>query len=113
MAIPDTSYAEVERIVRKFKALSPFARGAYNEDNIRRIDFDISAEKRQHDTIVVLVEEMLQLQKEYADAERNLDDRRHALKRRIDEVDTTIDRIVYQLYGLTEEEIRIVEGAHP
>jgi hypothetical protein len=25
--------------------------------------------------------------------------------------DTQIDRLVYELYGLTEEEIRIVEGA--
>jgi hypothetical protein len=44
-----------------------------------------------------------------AQAEREKEDRRHALKRRIDEVDATIDRLVYELYGLTEEEIRIVE----
>jgi hypothetical protein len=57
------------------------------------------------------VEEMLQLQKDYAEAERELDDRRHALKRRIEQVDAAIDRMVYELYGLTDEEIRIVEGA--
>jgi type II restriction/modification system DNA methylase subunit YeeA len=33
-----------------------------------------------------------------------------ALKSEIDKTDTEIDRMVYQLYGLTEEEIRIVEG---
>ncbi len=32
------------------------------------------------------------------------------LKRLIDAVDAEIDRIVYQLYGLTEDEIRTVEG---
>jgi hypothetical protein len=32
-------------------------------------------------------------------------------KRRIDRTDTQIDRMVYELYGLTEEEIRIVEEA--
>ncbi len=37
--------------------------------------------------------------------------RADALKRRIDEVDAEIDQIVYQLYGLTEEEIKVVEGA--
>ncbi len=31
-------------------------------------------------------------------------------KRQIDATDAKIDRIVYELYGLTEEEIKIVEG---
>ncbi len=35
--------------------------------------------------------------------------RADALKRRINEVDAEIDQIVYQLYGLTEQEIKIVE----
>ena len=32
------------------------------------------------------------------------------LQRQIDATDHQIDRLVYELYGLTEEEIRIVEG---
>lgn len=32
------------------------------------------------------------------------------LKQKIAATDTEIDRMVYELYGLTEEEIRIVEG---
>lgn len=31
--------------------------------------------------------------------------------RQIANTDTEIDRLVYQLYNLTEEEIKIVEGA--
>jgi hypothetical protein len=69
------------------------------------------AEKQQHDEIVALVDEMLQLQKDYAQAEREKEGRRHPLKRRIDEVDAAIDRRVYNLYGLTEEEIQVVEAA--
>ena len=34
-----------------------------------------------------------------------------ALQRQIDATDRQIDRLVYELYGLTEEEIGIVEGA--
>ena len=34
-----------------------------------------------------------------------------ALERQIAANDTQIDRLVYELYGLTEDEIRIVEGA--
>jgi len=33
----------------------------------------------------------------------------HALQRQIDATDRQIDRLVYELYGLTEEEIKIVE----
>ena len=32
------------------------------------------------------------------------------LQRQIDATDNQIDQLVYQLYGLTEEEIKIVEG---
>ena len=34
-----------------------------------------------------------------------------ALDRQITATDTQIDRLVYDLYGLTPEEIKIVEGA--
>jgi len=33
-----------------------------------------------------------------------------AIERQIAATDKQIDRLVYELYGLTEEEIRIVEG---
>ena len=33
------------------------------------------------------------------------------LQRQIDATDRQIDRLVYELYGLTEEEMGIVEGA--
>ena len=34
-----------------------------------------------------------------------------ALDRQISATDTQIDRLIYDLYGLTEEEIKLVEGA--
>ncbi len=57
---------------------------------------------------VALIEEMLKLRKEYAKASSEKLPRADALKRHIDQVDADIDRIVYQLYGLAEEEIKIV-----
>ena len=33
------------------------------------------------------------------------------LRREVESTDRQIDQLVYQLYGLTDEEIRIVEGA--
>jgi hypothetical protein len=54
---------------------------------------------------------MLQLQKEHAQAEALKEDRRHDLARQIAQLDAQIDALVYELYGLTEEEVAVVEGA--
>jgi hypothetical protein len=44
-------------------------------------------------------------------ASSSTDHDRAQLARRIEATDQQIDRLVYELYGLTEEEIRIVEEA--
>ena len=41
--------------------------------------------------------------------ETNTDSAREAIQRQIAATDGQIDELVYQLYGLTEEEIKIVE----
>lgn len=51
---------------------------------------------------------MLQLNKELDAA--TLPDQKEHLKARIGHTDDKLNRIVYQLYGLTEDEIRIVEN---
>jgi hypothetical protein len=77
---------------------------------IRRINFADKQEKKQHDAIVALVEEMLELQKDYAEASREKLPRADSLKRKIDAVDAEIDAAVYRLYDLSAEEIRVVES---
>ena len=78
---------------------------------IRRIDSENLAEKLAHDEIVRLVEKMLALQKERQSVRREDDlDRVRNLERQIAQVDAEIDRRVYVLYGLTDEEISIVTG---
>lgn len=78
---------------------------------IRRLDFKNPNDKSAHDKIVKLVEEMLALQKERQslDPGKHFDEIRD-VERKIAHVDEKIDQRVYQLYGLTDEEIRIVEG---
>ena len=79
---------------------------------IRRIDFGNAAEKSAHDGIVKSVEKMLSLQKERQSVRREDDlDRARSLDRKIVQVDEEIDRKVYELYGLTEDEVKIVEGS--
>jgi hypothetical protein len=68
---------------------------------VRTINFSDPKDKARHD-------EMLRLHKELAEAKSPQD--KEFLQRRIDATDRQIDRLVYELYGLTEEEIRVVEG---
>ncbi len=78
---------------------------------IRDINFTDLAKKVQHDKMVALVEQMLALHKSLSAAQSPQEKER--LERQIAVTDRAIDRLVYELYGLTEEEIKIVEGEKP
>jgi hypothetical protein len=75
---------------------------------IRNIDFSSPADKSRHDRIVQLVEQMLALHQRLSAAKTPQE--QTALERQITATDTQIDRLVYDLYGLTEDEIKIAEG---
>jgi methylase of polypeptide subunit release factors len=75
---------------------------------IFKIDFLNSKEKAKHDELVKLVDKMLELNKELQKEEQN-SDKWHSIKSEIEKTDKKIDEEVYKLYGLTEEEIKIVE----
>lgn len=72
---------------------------------------DIRNKKHQerHDKIVHLVEHMLHLTKRLQSVKSSPD--RTVLERQIAATDEEIDHLVYELYGLTKDEIAIVEGA--
>jgi len=72
------------------------------------IDFSNPTEKAQHDKLVALGDNMLELQKKYPNARMDRD--KELYERQIKIVDAQIDRRVYDLYGLTEEEEKVVEG---
>jgi predicted nucleic acid-binding Zn-ribbon protein len=57
--------------------------------------------------MVSLVDRMLDLNKQLSAAKGEHE--RTLLQRQIEATDRQIDALVYELYGLTEEEIRIVE----
>jgi len=65
-------------------------------------------EEAKHDKLVSLEDDMLELQKKYHEAIMERD--KEIYERQIKIVDGQIDRLVYDLYGLTEAEIRIVEN---
>jgi hypothetical protein len=72
------------------------------------MDHSRSVDKSRHDKMVQLVDRMLELHKKLGGAK--VADGKRMLERQIEAVDGQIDRLVYELYELTEEEIGIVEG---
>ncbi len=62
----------------------------------------------RHDKMVELVERMLSLHERLLTAKLNQE--KTIIQHQIDATDRQIDRLVYQLYALTEDEIEIVEG---
>jgi Alw26I/Eco31I/Esp3I family type II restriction m6 adenine DNA methyltransferase len=72
------------------------------------IDFSDPADVKKHDRMVDMVDEMLDLHKRLAAAKSDAD--RTRLERAVKTADRKIDALVYELYGLTAEEIRVVEG---
>jgi hypothetical protein len=75
---------------------------------IRRIDFSDKADNQRYDRMVSLVETMLDLQKKAAEMKAGHE--KTVVERQIAATDRQIDQLVYELYGLTDEEIAIVEG---
>jgi len=57
--------------------------------------------------VVALVSRMLQLQKRLRDAKAH--DEKIVVQQEIEATDVKIDALVYELYGLTAEEIQVIE----
>ncbi len=98
-----------------FRKILPKLRGDFYEPSyiyfklfpIKTIDSLNINEKGIHDKIVNLVDSMLASQKQLASAKSDSD--RSLIQQKIDALDRQIDKLVYELYGLTEEEIHLVE----
>jgi type I restriction-modification system DNA methylase subunit len=102
-----------------YKGMSSTYRGGYlrfiqqylEKLPIRTIDLNNPAEKAIHDNLVSLVGKMLDLHKKKTSFPPSA--QREKIEREIAITDEKIDEIVYGLYGVTEEEKKIVEEARP
>jgi hypothetical protein len=118
IARPDTAYS-LKYILGLFNSTlvnfwykSHFPNVNINPNDFRQIpirarDFGKSSEKAAHESMVRLVDSMLALHKQLASAKSEA--QRGAVQRQIEATDREIDRLVYDLYGLTKDEIAIVE----
>ncbi|MBU1032470.1 Eco57I restriction-modification methylase domain-containing protein, partial [Patescibacteria group bacterium] len=91
-----------------FKSLFPKIKKSQIENiPIRLVNFSDSTDRSLYDKVISFVDQILALNKQLSVA-KSLSER-VALQRQITATDRQIDQLVYKLYGLTEEEIKIVE----
>lgn len=77
---------------------------------IFKINFSDQKEKIKHDELVKLVDKILKLNKELQKLDPIMDDKEYnEIKDAIEKTDKLLDQKVYKLYGLTKEEIKIIE----
>ena len=75
---------------------------------IRRIDFGNSADQQMHSAIVAKVGSILDLQARLEPIRHSPSSIRDDLLREIDRVEQQTNQLVYELYELTHEEIKLV-----
>jgi len=100
-----------------YTKISPVFRGGYlrwiyqyiEQLPIRTIDFDIPTDKAMHDQMVTLVDRMLDLNKRLPEAKTPYD--KTSLERQIASTDKEIDQLMYKLYDLMPEEIKLIEDS--
>jgi hypothetical protein len=65
--------------------------------------------KKLNEMLIYLVDNMIEFNKKIN--KTNTPQEKQNLQRQIEATDRQIDKLVYELYGLTEEEINIVESS--
>jgi hypothetical protein len=76
----------------------------------KRIPIPKKIDKSQEQKIISLVEKMLELQKKFHD-DKIAGREKEMIEQQIKQTDYEIDQEVYKLYGITEEEKRVIEGS--
>jgi len=96
----------ITKFTNKSKLTVNITKTFLNELPIKTLDLNNTEDIEKHNKMVTLVEHMLDLHKRNPQTPF----KQEQLEREITATDAQIDRLVYDLYGLTEEEIKIVEG---
>ena len=78
---------------------------------IHNIDFSNNLEKKIHDEIVMKVDEMLSLNFALQEIGDKQTDATELIRNKIRKTDAEIDDLVYRIYGLNEEEKKIIENS--
>jgi hypothetical protein len=75
------------------------------------VNWDDQKDREAHDKVVSLVDSVQSLHRKLAEAKSAA--QKDVVQRQIEATDAQVDRLVYDLYGLTDAEIASVEGEKP
>ena len=75
-----------------------------------QLDFTNASDLHAHDSLVSLVNRLISTKQEFLRYSSARDDRQHELQQQVARLDAQIDAQVHALYGLSAEEIALVEG---
>jgi methylase of polypeptide subunit release factors len=92
----------------KFEAGLHIKTNQLGEIPIPVLDLSKKSDKDKHDKLVGFVDQMLILKKK--EQAETVPQTKTIIARQIQALDKQIDKLVYALYGLSEEEIKVVEG---
>lgn len=96
MVSKEEARVEIKKLIQKY-------------DDLKLQGKIIPLEKQQ--PLIKLVDKMLSLNKKLNGVGDKKTDAVDNIKGEINEIDKEIDELVYNLYGITEDEKRIIEGA--
>lgn len=85
-----------------------FSNEIMNNLPIPKLDFSKKEDKKKHDRLVKLVDNIIAINKKLVG--ENNPNTKEILERQVRALDGEIDRLVYGLYDLTEEEVGIIEN---
>ena len=85
-----------------------FSNEIMNNLPIPKLDFSKKEDKKKHDRLVKLVDSIIAINKKLVG--ENNPNTKEILERQVRALDGEIDRLVYGLYDLTEEEVGIIEN---
>jgi adenine-specific DNA-methyltransferase len=97
-----------QKLITNVSGYPQILMGQLDQLPIKVVNFLNESVKQSHDKIVQLVDQMLEAKKQLQKVTTDKD--KTYYERRCETLDRQIDQLVYELYGLTEEEIKIVEG---
>jgi predicted nucleic acid-binding Zn-ribbon protein len=69
----------------------------------------LKPDEKSQEQIAQLVDKIMELYQDFHNTSKNTD-KWHSLKAEIEKVEQQIDNEIYKLYGLTYEEIKIIEA---
>ena len=97
-----------KRLITNVQGFPQVLMGQLEQLPIKKINPENSSEKSKHDSIIRQVDNLLQLNKDLRKVK--LPNDKKSIENRISSVESKVNEIVYELYGINKKEIKLIEN---